>query len=106
MKQTEFVIYLEDSDEDRYRHQHTSVEGAIIGFRIQYEAFIAGEWHCVVRYDSAHDVPHRDILHPDGTQTKEWYTLSTNADILTLGQRDIRENWASYRARYEKEMAR
>jgi len=102
----EFVAYLDESSENRYRHRHVRERGTIVEFRIQYEALIAGRWHPVVRYDSAHGQPHRDALHPDGTQTKEWFSSFSNAEVLTLGQRDIMTNWQQYRAVYEKEMGR
>jgi hypothetical protein len=28
----------------------------------------------------------------------------SNAEVLTIGQRDIMENWPAYRARYERGM--
>ena len=104
MGEREFVIYLDESRRNRYRHQHTWERGEVKEFRIQYEALISRRWHSVVRYDSAHGQPHRDTLHPDGTQTKEWYSGYSNAEVLTIGQRDIVEHWPSYRAQYEKEM--
>ncbi len=104
MSEKEFVIYLDEAQENRYRHRHEWERGKIVEFRIQYEALIAGQWHPVVRYDTAHDEPHRDVLHPDGTQTKEMYSGYSNAEVLTIGQRDIMENWPRYRAAYEKEM--
>jgi hypothetical protein len=100
----QFVIYLDEARENRYRHRHSWERGQITEFRIQYEALIAGQWHSVVRYDCAYNRPHRDTLHPDGTETKEWYSSHSNAEVLTLGQRDIRENWRNYRAQYEREM--
>ena len=57
----------------------------------------------MLRYDTAHGYPHRDILHPDGTQTKEHFSQYTNAEVLTIGQRDIVENWLTYRVAYVKE---
>ncbi|HEY4688840.1 MAG TPA: hypothetical protein VIK33_05985 [Anaerolineae bacterium] len=100
-----FVIYLDEARQNRYRHRHNWERGQVTEFQIQYEAFIAGRWYSVVRYDSAHGQPHRDTLRPDGTQTKDWFPGYSNAEVLTIGQRDIRENWPKYRAQYEKEMA-
>ena len=71
-----------------------------------YEAFIAGRWHPIVRYDSAHGQPHREVLHPSGPEMKEWYRGYRNAEVLSIGQRDIVANWPGYRALYEKEMGR
>lgn len=68
------MIFLDEAQENRYRHHHVWEAGRIVEFRIQYEAFIDGRWHPIVCYDSAHVQPHRDTLHPDGSQTKEVYT--------------------------------
>ena len=78
--------------------------GRLIEFRIQYEALVDGEWRAIVRYDTAHGFAHKDTLHPDGTQTKDFYPNNTVTEVLTLGQRDITENWRTYRAKYEQEM--
>jgi len=106
VSETEFIIYLDETRRNRYRHWHVWQKGQIMRFRIQYEAFIGGRWHPVVRYDTVHGQPHRDLLHPDGSQTKEMYSAYSNAEALTLGQRDILDNWPAYRAAYEKEMER
>jgi len=100
----QFVVFLDEARENRYRHRHTWQRHRVTEFRIQYEALISGQWHSVVRYDSVHDRPHRDIHHPDGTQTKEWFPGYSNAEVLNIGQKDIKENWLKYRAQYEKEM--
>ena len=106
MSEKEFLIYLDEGQENRYGYWHRWVQGEIVEFRIQYEAFIAGRWHPIVRYDSAHGQPHRDVLHPSGPEMKEWYRGYRNAEVLSIGQRDIVANWPGYRALYEKEMGR
>lgn len=104
MNEREFVIYLDETQQNRYRHRHVWDQGHIVRFIVQYETFIINRWYPVVRYDSAHGQPHRDLLHPDGTQTKEMCSGYSNAEILTIGQRDIMENWPSYRAKFRQEM--
>ena len=104
MSEKEFLIYLDETQENRYRYWHRWERGAIVEFRIQYEAFIEGRWHAVVRYDSAHGRPHRDALHPNAPETKEWYRGYRNAYVLSIVQRDITANWPKYRTRYEREM--
>lgn len=97
MGKREFTIYLDpEKRQNRYRHHHAWEKGSIAEFQIQYEALIEGKWHAIVRYDSAHGSPHKDTLHPDGSGTKEWFALYSNAEVLTIGQRDIMENWPSY----------
>jgi len=105
MGEREFTIYLDPEKRlNRYRHNHRWESGRIVEFRIQFEAKFEDKWHAVVRYDSAHDMPHKDILYPDGSETKEWFTRYSCAEVLTIGQRDIMENWPAYRERYEREM--
>jgi hypothetical protein len=80
------------------------VRGRIVRFRIQYEAWIGKRWYAIVRYDTAHGRPHRDILHPDGAQDKVEFEGYSTEEVLTLGERDIKANWRRYRADYEREI--
>ena len=105
MGEREFLIYLDpDKRQNRYRHSHSWEANKVVEFRIQFEALIDGEWVVIVRYDTAHGRPHRDIMHPDGSEIKEWLDLYSKAEVLTIGQRDIMENWSAYRERFEKEL--
>lgn len=78
----------------------------VVAFCVQYEAFIGDEWRPIIRYDAAHGFPHRDLVRPDGSVEKTEYPGRTNAEVLTMGQKDIKRNWRRYRAWYEKEMSR
>ena len=102
----DYVTFLGESNTDRYRHYHMWERGRIVTFRIQYEALIEGEWRPIVRYDTAHGYSHKDVMHPDGTQSKEKFPYYSNAEVLTYGQRDIRRKWRRYREAYEQEMKR
>ena len=105
MGEREFLVYLDPEERlNRYRQSHSWEDGMVTEFRVQLEALIGGRWRVIVRYDTAHGRPHRDIMHPDGTETKEWLDLYPNAEVLTIGQRDIVENWPVYRRRFEKEL--
>ena len=68
------------------------------------EILVEEGWSAVVRYDTAHEQAHRDILHPDGSQTKDWFEGYSIEEVLTIGQKDILENWATYRDRFIKEL--
>ena len=105
MGEREFLIYLDPERRlCRYRHYHASERKQIVEFRIQLEILVNGEWIPVVRYDTAHGQPHRDILHPNGEQTKDWFEGYSMAEVLTIGKNDIMENWPAYRDRFMKEM--
>jgi hypothetical protein len=100
----EYLIYLSPAQTDRFRYYHELERGRITRFRIQYEVFIGGEWRAIVRYDTAHGRPHKDVLHPDGTQDKFEYSGYSYDEVLTLGERDIKANWIRYRDAYDREM--
>jgi hypothetical protein len=104
MGEADYIIYLSKDYTDRYRHYHRIERGKVREFRIQYEALIEGHWYAIVRYDTAHGRPHKDLMHPDGSQTKEGFFGYTPNAVLTYGERDIKRNWQRYRAQYEKEM--
>jgi ABC-type transport system substrate-binding protein len=101
-----FVVPLGESDSDRYRLYCETERGQVIVFRVQYEAFMNGEWRPIVRYGTAHGFPHRDLLHHNRPGEKTEYPGWSNAEVLTLGQEDIKRNWQAYRAEYEKEMSK
>jgi len=103
MGDKEFLVYLSPECEDCLRHLHTMRRGRLVRFCIQYEAWGGDKWTPIVRYDTAHGRPHRDLLHPDGTETKEEFLGYSAADVMMFGERDIRSNWRRYREAYEKE---
>jgi len=106
MGEKEYITYLGPEQTDRFRYYHYVDRGRVIGFRIQYEALVGDKWRAIVRYDTAHGRPHRDLLHPDGTQDKQEYYGYSREDVLTLGERDIKANWKRYRVTFEQEMGR
>ena len=73
-------------------------------FRIQYETYLDGRWHVVLRYDTAHGFPHCDTLHPDGREDKAEFPDASHDDVLTMGEQEIKSNWRKHRERYVREM--
>ena len=104
MSEKEYIYYFTPERKDRFRYYHYLIQGHIVRFRIQYEARIGETWHAVVRYDTAHGRPHKDILHVDGSQDKVEFYGYPEEEVLTLGERDIKINWQRYRAEYEQEL--
>lgn len=104
MGEKEYIYYFTPERTDRFRYYHDFVQGKIVRFVVQYEAFLDGKWHPIVRYDTAHSRPHKDLLHPDGSQEKfEFYGYSRE-EVLVYGERDIKKNWQRYRTDYAREM--
>jgi len=104
VSEKEYTFYFTPQRKDRFRYYHYLVRGRIVRFRIQYEARIGEKWHAIVRYDTAHGCPHKDVLHPDGAQDKVEFYGYSREEALTLGERDIKANWRRYRAEYEGEI--
>lgn len=72
MGEGEFLMYLDPGTrQNRYRHYHIWEGNRIVEFRIQFEALIDGEWHPIVRYDTAQGQPHRHLIQANGSETKE-----------------------------------
>jgi len=73
-----YLVRLGESDSDRYRLYCLTDKGRVTIFRVQYEAFIEGEWWPIVRYDTAHGFPHRDLIHPHQPEEKAEYPGRSN----------------------------
>ena len=104
MGEINYIIDLTPDGRNRYRHRHISERGEVLEFRVQYEAYLQGAWHTIVRYDTAHGFAHRDVLHPDGTESKTAFRYWDYGDVLTFGERDLKNNWELYRQAYEAEL--
>lgn len=103
MNEKEYIYYLSPERIDRFRYYHALERGRIRRFAIQYEALIGAEWRAIVRYDTAHGRAHKDMLHPSERETKTEFRDYTLAEVLTLGERDLKANWQKYRTAYEQE---
>ncbi len=82
---------------------HLRIErGRVTRFTARYEAWIEGRAYPVVRYDSVHNRPHRDLLDRSGRVVeKRWAPLGTSlAEALTEFIIEIRTNWRTYRDRF------
>jgi hypothetical protein len=80
-------------------------KGRLENLVIQYEIFIQGEWAAVTRFDTFHDVVHRDLISPDGVVTKKWFLKFNFDEGLTFAY-DIENNWEKYREWYLSKIGR
>jgi hypothetical protein len=96
----EFLIELAVDAHMRIRFR--GERGHIVEFMVQLEARILDEWMPVVRYDNHHGSPHVDTHDRWGREIdKRWLSMS-NADALTHGMNDIKQNWPQYIAQFMK----
>ena len=78
-------------------------KGDVVEFVVKLLSFLEGEWHEILRYDSGHDCPHKDILSTDGDAIRKvWYDFLDNAQALSMAIVDIKDNYKFYRDRYLK----
>ncbi len=95
------------SDRDRLRVRFTARKGRVIAIEvIQYEAQIEGKWQPLVRFDTAHGYLHRDVMNPDGTQTKLRLSYSDLGQALIDAINEIERQWKFYRRVYEEKRER
>ena len=80
-----------------------TIKGEVTDFVVKLLAHCEDKWHEILRYDSGHDCPHKDILSTDGKVIRKvWYDFLDNTQALTMAITDIKENCEVYKQRYQK----
>jgi hypothetical protein len=93
-----FIRWL--SEYDRSRQTAVIERGQVTRFVVQYETCVEGNWHPVVRYDTAHGFAHKDILSPSGETEKDVTVAYGYNEALTNAEIDIKLNWPRYKEEY------
>ena len=84
-----------------------TANGLIVDFVVKLILKIGQELYEVIRFDSAHGCPHKDILAPDcSIKRKVWYELLDNKQALDLAVRDLKDNGDIYIERFKKWLKR
>ncbi len=77
--------------------------GKVKEFVVKLLCEIKEEWHEIIRFDSGHNCPHKDILNTQGKVIRKiWFEFLDNSQALTIAITDIKEHFEFYRERYEK----
>ncbi len=74
----------------------------VLNFAVQYIAQISDEWHPIVRFDTAHQRPHMDVLSARGAKETTELNELDKARAFTYAISDIKARWQFYRERYER----
>ena len=83
-----------------YVHFETS-KGEVAEFVVKLICQLDGDWYEILRYDSGHDCPHKDILNTNGEVIRKvWYDFLENSQALTMAVSDIKENVEFYKERF------
>jgi len=76
------------------------------GFCWQINPAINGGYHGIVRYDSAHNCPHKDTLDIHGKVIRKvWFEWLDNRQGLNLAIKDLKDNYQFYADRFKKWLA-
>ena len=100
MRTVEFYRFLDQTN--ALRVSFDIEQGLVIHFVVQFEGEFNGEWKAIVRYDTAHDFAHCDVLHPYDETRKVSLETNNYNEALTYAQIDLGNNWRNYRARYDE----
>lgn len=86
------------------RIEFTTQGREVTQFTVQFEILIDGAWTPVVRFDTAHGGPHRDILGRHGEVIRQdfgWFPREPPYNAaLTAAQQELDESWATYRSAF------
>jgi hypothetical protein len=99
-----FLFDLTPDGRHRIRVRAFKESGQILSFVVQYESEINETWIPIVRYDTAHSFAHRDILHPDGTQSKQALFFVTLNEAFNFAINDLKLSWEAYLRNYLSEI--
>jgi hypothetical protein len=93
----EFFRQLESGEVIRVRLDVD--RGQVTAFTLQLETYVDGRWHPIVRYDSAHGQPHRDLLDWYGHVIDKFWLppTMTYKQAVRFAEQDLSENSAAYR---------
>jgi hypothetical protein len=90
-----------NADGDAMRVSFVSDRGFVLRYVVQFEVYVDGRYYPAVRYDSAHDFPHRDILDWEGhVVDKILLSPMTDDQALTAATEAVARDWPVYREEF------
>ncbi len=97
----EYFLELEEKTITYVRFK--TEKGYVADFVVKLLSAFEGEWHEILRYDSGHGCPHKDILNTDGKVIRKiWYDFLDNGQALTMAITDMKDNFEFYKERFQK----
>ena len=93
MPEKDFEIWLNDTT--RILVSRTTEKGALISFAVILMVLHEGAWTDAGRYDTAHGVPHQDVLHHrKGLVKKVWMDKLSAREIYAHAIENFRKNYS------------
>jgi hypothetical protein len=96
--------YRIDLGEGLEIHVHfVTASGLITDFVVKLLLLLDDRYYEVIRYDSAHNCPHKDVLDNEGKVIRKvWFELLDNKEGLNLAIKDLKDNCQLYAERFER----
>ena len=80
-----------------------SKSGLIVDFVVKLIFRMNTKYYEIIRYDSGHNCPHKDILDEKGKViNKIWYEFIDNKQALDLAIKDLKDNHELYIERFQR----
>lgn len=99
MPDQDFEIWL--SGETKILIFRSTERRRYTSFAVVLMHFLHGVWTNVGRFDSAHGIPHQDVLgHKSGLLQKIWYDTLTPKQAFKFAIRNFQENHENIIAKY------
>jgi hypothetical protein len=96
--------YFLKFEEETIAYVYFKIEkGDVIEFVVKLLSMFEDRWLEIIRYDSGHGCPHKDILDINGGVIRKiWYDFLDNGQALTIAITDLKDNFEFYKERYGK----
>jgi hypothetical protein len=80
-----------------------TAHGLIVSFVVKLILKKDDRYYEVIRFDSGHSCPHKDVLNHEGAIVRKvWYDFFDNKQTLDLAIKDLKENYESYIERFDR----
>ncbi len=101
MPERKYIIWI--ADNIKCIVQFITEKGVNVGFVVRLTAIINGKKYEIRRYDTAHGIPHIDVLNLKGkTIEKIWIPQLPPGEAMTFAIKDIKTNFEAYIRRFIK----
>jgi hypothetical protein len=80
-----------------------TLNGLVINYAVKLVLSVDKMYYEVIRFDSAHGCPHKDILDETGAVARKiWFESLDNQQGLDMAVKDIKDNYELYIQRFKK----
>jgi hypothetical protein len=79
----------------------------VLEFVVKLSSMFENKKYEILRYDSGHNYPHKDILNKDGQVIRKvWFRHLSNNEALKKATDDVESNFETYTERFNKKWFR